>query len=82
MLTRMKPKVGEMAPDFTATLVDGETETELTLSALRGETVVLVFYPKANKTRHCDAHKHWPKKQVNAYGRACAHRSAVIAIFQ
>ena len=42
----MKPQIGEMAPDFTATVVDGETESEITLADLRGEVVVLVFYPK------------------------------------
>jgi len=42
----MKPQIGEMAPDFTATVVDGETESEISLADLRGEVVVLVFYPK------------------------------------
>jgi len=42
----MKPQAGEMAPDFTATVVDGETESEISLADLRGEVVVLVFYPK------------------------------------
>ena len=37
-----------MAPDFTATVVDGETESEISLERLRGEVVVLVFYPKDN----------------------------------
>jgi thioredoxin-dependent peroxiredoxin len=46
----MKPNPGDAAPDFTAPVVgylsgDG---AELTLSDLRGETVVLVFYPKDN----------------------------------
>jgi cytochrome oxidase Cu insertion factor (SCO1/SenC/PrrC family) len=34
---------GTPAPDFTATAHDGST---ITLSALRGQTVVLYFYPK------------------------------------
>lgn len=59
----MKPKVGEMAPDFTAMVVDGETETELTLSSLRGETVVLVFYPKDSTPgctiQACSLRDHW-----------------------
>ena len=42
----MKPQIGEMAPDFTATVVDGDAESEITLADLRGEVVVLVFYPK------------------------------------
>ena len=37
------PRVGELAPDFTAVLDDG---SELTLSRLRGTPVVLFFYPK------------------------------------
>jgi peroxiredoxin Q/BCP len=36
---------GEAAPDFTLPDQDGN---ELTLSKLRGQTVVLYFYPKAN----------------------------------
>lgn len=45
---RVKPKIGDMAPDFTAPVAGGEYgegET-VTLSELRGERVVLVFYPK------------------------------------
>jgi peroxiredoxin Q/BCP len=38
-------EVGQEAPDFTLLDQDGE---ELTLSALRGETVVLYFYPRAD----------------------------------
>ena len=34
---------GTTAPDFTARLDDG---SELTLSSLRGQPVVLYFYPK------------------------------------
>lgn len=37
-------KVGEKAPDFTAQTSDGKT---LTLSSLRGQKVVLYFFPKA-----------------------------------
>ncbi|MBC7980212.1 MAG: peroxiredoxin [Armatimonadetes bacterium] len=44
----MKPQVGEMAPDFTAMVVEGEKESEISLKSLRGEVVVLVFYPKDN----------------------------------
>ena len=39
------PEVGEVAPDFT--LQDNKGET-VTLSGLRGKTVVLFFYPKAD----------------------------------
>lgn len=50
MLTPMKPKLGETAPDFTAPVVDpsGAIADPLTLSDLRGRTVVLVFYPRDN----------------------------------
>ena len=36
-------KIGEKAPDFTATTDRGEA---LTLSSLRGRKVILYFYPK------------------------------------
>jgi thioredoxin-dependent peroxiredoxin len=39
-------EAGDSAPDFTLPDQDGE---ELTLSALRGETVVLYFYPRADR---------------------------------
>jgi peroxiredoxin Q/BCP len=38
-------EAGEAAPDFTLPDQDGR---ELTLSDLRGETVVLYFYPRAD----------------------------------
>lgn len=37
------PAAGQPAPDFTATTDAGET---LRLSALRGQWIVLFFYPK------------------------------------
>jgi peroxiredoxin Q/BCP len=39
------PTIGDTAPDFTA---PDETGQPLTLSALRGQRVVLYFYPKAD----------------------------------
>lgn len=39
------PKVGEVAPDFTLPGIDGGRERTWTLSELRGQPVVLVFYP-------------------------------------
>ena len=44
----MKPNVGDKAPDFTASVAgQGDDDShEVTLSALRGSRVVLVFYPK------------------------------------
>ena len=43
MTTSGVPRVGDVAPDFTAPTDGGDT---LTLSALRGHVVVLFFYPK------------------------------------
>ena len=40
-------KVGDMAPDFTATTTQGKT---LQLSELRGKRVVMFFFPKAFTT--------------------------------
>ena len=42
-------KVGDMAPDFTlpASTKDGVSPAPITLSGLRGQTVVLAFFPKA-----------------------------------
>jgi peroxiredoxin Q/BCP len=39
-------EVGDPAPDFTLADQDG---TEVSLSGLRGKTVVLYFYPKADE---------------------------------
>lgn len=61
----MKPEIGKPAPDFTAPVIGGEytDETELTLSSLRGECVVLVFYPKDNTpgctTQACEMRDDW-----------------------
>lgn len=42
-------KVGDMAPDFTlpASTKEGISPAPITLSGLRGQTVVLAFFPKA-----------------------------------
>lgn len=45
------PQVGDIAPDFTASTDSGE---EITLSSLRGQKVILYFYPKDN-TSGCTA---------------------------
>lgn len=44
----MKPQIGQPAPDFTAPVTGGDYPegSSITLSALRGQHVVLVFYPK------------------------------------
>ncbi|GDX40178.1 hypothetical protein LBMAG21_04700 [Armatimonadota bacterium] len=39
------PNVGDIAPDITLPDQSGQT---VSLSALRGKTVVLFFYPKAD----------------------------------
>jgi len=46
----MKLNVGDLAPDFKANVVGGDYEEggSVELSSLRGERVVLVFYPKDN----------------------------------
>ena len=43
------PKVGDMAPDFTlpAATKDGLTAKPVRLSELRGQVVVLAFFPRA-----------------------------------
>ena len=48
------PKVGEMAPDFTLPVAsrEGVRAEPLRLSALRGKTVVLAFFPRA-RTSGC-----------------------------
>ena len=87
MLAAMKPKVGEMAPEFRATVVDGESETELSLADLRGETVVLVFYPKDNTPgctiQACSLRDHWDgiKGKARIFGvsadGAASHRKFI-----
>jgi peroxiredoxin Q/BCP len=58
---------GDTAPDFTLPDQHGE---ELTLSALRGETVVLYFYPRADTpgctTQACGVRDH--REQYDAAG--------------
>jgi peroxiredoxin Q/BCP len=56
------PAVGELAPDFTLPTDDGG---ELTLSALRGRSVVLYFYPKDDTSgctvESCEFRDHFPR---------------------
>ncbi len=42
------PKIGDLAPDFTlpASTKNGIRPTPVNLRALRGQTVVLAFFPK------------------------------------
>ena len=48
-LAQSGPKVGEMAPDFTLSgaTKDGVLPKSIHLSDLRGQTVVIAFFPKA-----------------------------------
>ena len=48
------PQVGEMAPDFTLAVAGrhGVADKPITLSSLRGKTVVLAFFPRA-RTSGC-----------------------------
>jgi peroxiredoxin Q/BCP len=50
------PKVGDVAPDFTiaGATKSGVLSAPITLSALRGQTVVIAFFPKA-RTSGCTA---------------------------
>jgi len=64
-------EVGALAPDFTAETDEGPVK----LSALRGQTVVLYFYPKDNTpgctTEACDfrdRHASFKKKKVVVLG--------------
>jgi peroxiredoxin len=55
-------EAGQAAPDFTLPDQDG---AELTLSSLRGEAVVLYFYPRAdtmsyNCSNGASGHRHHP----------------------
>ena len=54
--SELGPKVGEMAPDFTlgGATKDGVLSSPITLSKLRGQTVVIAFFPKA-RTSGCTA---------------------------
>lgn len=61
----MKPQIGQPAPDFTAPVAGGDYPTGATvsLSALRGHRVVLVFYPKDDTpgctTQACSLRDGW-----------------------
>ncbi len=69
----MKPKVGEIAPDFTAKVVGGSYPegAELSLSDLSERPVVLVFYPKDNTPgctiQACAIRDHWDELEGVAH---------------
>ena len=50
------PKVGDVAPDFSlgGATKDGVLKSPVTLSGLKGQTVILAFFPKA-RTQGCTA---------------------------
>ncbi len=58
----MRPAVGSPAPDFT---LDTDAGTPLTLSSLRGQPVVLFFYPKDDTsgctTEACEFRDSFPR---------------------
>ncbi|SHJ43969.1 peroxiredoxin Q/BCP [Rubritalea squalenifaciens DSM 18772] len=69
----MKPEVGQVAPDFEAPVIGGEygeEESSVKLSELKGERVVLVFYPKDNTpgctTQGCSMRDDWNKLKGKA----------------
>jgi peroxiredoxin Q/BCP len=41
----MRPKIGQVAPDFTLPGIEGGVRKDFTLSDYRGQKVVLAFYP-------------------------------------
>lgn len=71
-----KPQVGKLAPKFTAPVVGGEygEEAELSLGGLRGDKVVLYFYPKDDTpgctTQACGIRDSWGElsRMVKVFG--------------
>src|SRR6266581_7464767 len=68
--TSNAPSVGSPAPDFTLSSQDGQP---VKLSALRGQWVVLYFYPK-DFTRGCTVEAHNFQRDLSEYQK----RNAVI----
>ncbi len=54
-------KEGDKAPDFRLKAEDGR---EIALSDLRGKSVVLYFYPKANTPGCTDGRRGVPRRQA------------------
>lgn len=63
MIGAMKPEVGETAPEFRAMAVFPNGEEEVSLYEMRGQRVVLVFYPKNGTPgctiQACSLRDHW-----------------------
>ncbi|MFT5468624.1 MAG: peroxiredoxin Q/BCP [Verrucomicrobiales bacterium] len=68
----VKPEVGAKAPQFTAVAVGGEfgEGAEVSLKDLKGETIVLYFYPKDSTpgctTQACDLRDNWAAVSAKA----------------
>lgn len=68
----MKPQLGQLAPTFTAAVTGNPyaAGATLSLSDLRGERVVLVFYPKDDTpgctNQACALRDHWAELQGKA----------------
>jgi peroxiredoxin Q/BCP len=69
----LKPKVGSVAPDFEAPVVEAGKDTpgSVTLSELRDKPVVLYFYPKDDTPgctkQACDLRDGWSKIKKRAH---------------
>ncbi|MHB1081038.1 MAG: thioredoxin-dependent thiol peroxidase [Prosthecobacter sp.] len=67
------PSLNSLAPNFTAPVIGGtyKSETTLTLSHLRGQKVVLYFYPKDDTpgctTQACALRDSWSQIQNKAH---------------
>ncbi len=67
------PSLNSLAPDFTAPVIGGsyKSETTLTLSQLRGQKVVLYFYPKDDTpgctTQACALRDSWSQITQKAH---------------
>ena len=64
----MKFKVGDLIPDFEATIQDGST---IKLSSFKGKKVILFFYPKDNTptctTEACNLRDNYKEFQKQGY---------------
>ncbi|WP_395732596.1 thioredoxin-dependent thiol peroxidase [Prosthecobacter sp.] len=71
-----RPALHTLAPDFTAPVIGGtyKSETTLTLSSLRGQKIVLYFYPKDDTpgctTQACALRDSWSQitKKAHLFG--------------
>ena len=68
-------QTGDLAPDFT---MDSDKDDSVSLQDLRGNTVVLYFYPKDDTPgctkESCDFRDHYvtfQKREAHVYGVSC-----------